>query len=426
MFLTDDEKRMLDGAEGRVKQVSMEFIVNYAKALNAERLCRVTKAQVFCGNHLYLKAINQPDIDKAIAMMHFATEEPLQFDSDTACYSQTCALRTDLEKWAELGFTQEEADENAAYLKRYKKAGIHMVGTCAPYMTGFLPIMGEHYVCTESHAIIFMNSIWGACANADGIAAAFCSAMCGRTAYWGNHVPAQRKANMLVNIECATETVHDWDSLGFVLGRQSPAFSIPALKLENTETADAERLRSAFASMATSGGIELCHVIGVTPEARDMAAVFGGTKPEMGINITAKDIRDARAFLCETGGGHVDYIHLGCPHYSLEQIAAVARFLDGKTIKDSIELHVWTAPAIRYLAEINGYAKSIENAGGKLLAGSCALVTGKLPKGVKSIAFDSAKQANPQKSQFKGKVFYGSQENCLRAALSGKWEALNG
>jgi cis-L-3-hydroxyproline dehydratase len=425
MFLTDYEKSLLGGAEGRVKQVSMEFIVNYAKALNAERLCRVTKAQVFCGSHLYLKAINQPDIDKAIALMHFATEEPLKFDNDTACYSQTCALRTDLGKWAELGFTQGEADENAAYLKRYKEAGIHMVGTCAPYMTGFLPTMGEHYVCTESHAIIFMNSIWGACANADGIAAAFCSAMCGRTAYWGNHVPDQRKANMLVNIECATETVHDWDGLGFVIGRQSPPFSIPALKLKNAENADAERLRSAFASMATSGGIELCHVIGVTPEARDMAAAFDGTKPDIEVNITDKDIRGAREFLSEPRGGNVDYIHLGCPHYSLEQIAKVARFLHGKTINNHTELHVWTAPAIRYLAEINGYAKSIENAGGKLLAGSCALVSGKLPKGATNIAFDSAKQANPQKSQFKGKVFYGSQENCLEAAMSGKWEALN-
>ena len=114
------------------------------------------------------------------------------------------------------------------------------------------------------------------------------------------------------------------------------------------------------------------------------------------------------------------------PSLFIEQIAAVARFLDGKIIKDGLELHVWTAPAIRYLAEINGYAKSIENAGGKLLAGSCALVTGKLPKGVKNIAFDSAKQANPQKSQFKGKVFYRLQEDCLRAALSGKWEAMNG
>jgi predicted aconitase len=422
VFLTDDEKRMLDGVAGRVKQASMRFIVDYAKALGADRLCRVTKAQVFCGNHLYLKAINDADIDKLSARMHFAADAPLSFSDDTACFTQTCALRMDPDRWAQTGFTRDEADENAAYLKRYKEAGIHMVGTCAPYMTGFMPTMNEHYVCTESHAIIFMNSLWGACANADGIAAAFCSAMCGRTAYWGNHVPDQRKANLLVNLECVTETVHDWDSLGFVIGKRSPANSIPALRVKEKETADAERLRSAFASMATSGGVELCHVLGVTPEAPDMASAFGNRPPALEINVTDRDVKDAREFLCQAGDGDVDYIHLGCPHYSLAQIATVARYLDGKKINGRLALHIWTAPAMRYLAEINGYAATIEKAGAKLLAGSCALVSGKLPQGARNIAFDAAKQANPLKSLFKGGVFYGSREQCMRAAISGKWE----
>jgi predicted aconitase len=423
MLLTDNEKKMLDGSEGRVKQASMEFIVNYANALGAERLCRITKAQVFCGSHLYLKAINQSDIDKAIALLHFASETPLQFDNDTACFTQTCALRTDLQRWSELGFSDEEAAENQAYLDRYRKAGVHMVGTCSSYLTGFVPVMGEHYVCTESHAILFMNSLWGACANADGIAAAFCSAMCGRTAYWGNHVKEQRAANLLVNLECATETVYDWDSLGFVLGKKSPAYAIPALKLKWPETADAERLRSAFATMATSGGAELCHVIGVTPEAPDEPTAFGGSRPQLELNITQRDVRQAREFLCESGTSDIDFVHLGCPHYSLEQIAAVARFLDGRRVKDHLALHIWTAPGIKCLADLNGYTAIIDKAGGKLFSGSCALVSGKLPEGARNIAFDAAKQANPQKSQFPGKVFYGSQQKCLETALSGRWEA---
>lgn len=421
--LTDEEKWMLDGSQGRVKQVSMAFIVRYAEALGADRLCRVTKAQVFCGSHLYLEAIREPDVDKAIALLHFASEHPLTFSDDTACYTQTCALRMDLHRWAELGFSGEEDTENRAYLDRYKRAGVHMAGTCVPYLTGFVPVMGEHYVCTESHAILFMNSLWGACANADGIPAAFCSAMCGRTAYWGNHVKEQRAANVLVHLECATETVHDWDSLGFVLGRKSPAYAIPAVRLHKPETADAERLRSAFATMATSGGIELCHVIGVTPEAPDQQTAFAGRKPEMELCITQQEVEEARAFLCEPDGDRVDYIHLGCPHYSLEQIAATARFLEGRQVSDHVVLHIWTAPAIQCLADLNGYTEIIEKAGGRLFAGSCALLTGKLPEGVENIAFDSAKQANPQKSQFSGKVFYGSRRQCLQAALSGLWEA---
>ncbi|MCG8642272.1 MAG: aconitase X catalytic domain-containing protein [Desulfobacterales bacterium] len=420
--LTDDEKRMLYGDTGAVKQKSMEFIVNYANALGADRLCKVTKAQLYSGNHLYLKAIREPDVDRAIAKMHFASDLPLEFNNDVACFSQFCALRTDLDQWDKLGFSKAEADENLEYLARYRKAGVSMAGTCCSYLSGFIPLMGEHYVCTESHTIIFMNSVWGACGNADGIAAAFCSAMCGRTAYWGNHVPEQRKANMLVHIDAKIDSLHDWDSLGFHLGKISPAYSIPFLKFSHGISPDMDKLRASFASMATSGGIELCHIHGLTPEARDEKQAFDGKKPKWEIRITQKDIDEVREFLCDTGSGQVDYIHLGCPHYSLEQIAKCVAILKGRTINQNVALHIWTAPAIKYLADINGYTKILEKAGANLFAGSCALVSGKMPKRVRSIAFDSAKQVNPQKSQFNGKIFYGTMERCLTAAINGFWE----
>lgn len=422
LTLTDVEKRMLDGRDGLVKQKSLEFIVNYANALGAEKLCTISKAQLYSGNHLYLKAIREPDIDKAIAKMHFACDDPLVFDNDVACFSQFCALRMDLDQWQKIGFSQAEADENMAYLKRYMDAGVSMAGTCCSYLTGFIPLMGEHYVCTESHTIIFMNSVWGACGNADGIAAAFCSAMCGRTAYWGNHVPDQRYANMRIHVEAPVDSIYDWDSLGFHIGKVSPAYSIPFLTFKHPVSPNMDKLRASFASMATSGGIELCHIAGVTPEARDENQVFGGTAPIWDINITEKEIRKAREFLCDTGTAQLDYIHLGCPHYSLEQVWDCARFLKGKKIKDNVTLHIWTAPSIKYLADASGYTKIIEDAGASLLAGSCALVSGKMPGHAKNIAFDSAKQVNPQKSQFNGKIFYGTMDRCLTAAVNGYWE----
>jgi predicted aconitase len=247
--------------------------------------------------------------------------------------------------------------------------------------------------------------------------------MCGKTPYWGNHVPAQRKANILIQIDCPTETVYDWDSVGFAIGRQCPIGSIPALSLKNTHGIDTDRLRSAFASMATTGGVELCHILGVTPEAETLDMAFGGKQPQKEISITEKDVAEVREFLSDACNGDVDYVHLGCPHYSLEQIAAVARFLEGRKIKDTVTLHIWTAPAIKFLADENGFTRTIEKAGGRLLTGSCALVSGKLPDGVKTIAFDSAKQANPQHSFFSGSVLYGSREQCLEAAVTGKWRA---
>lgn len=54
VHLTPEEQEMLDGKQGRLKQVAMENIVRYAQVLGASKLCRVTKATVFCGAHNYL------------------------------------------------------------------------------------------------------------------------------------------------------------------------------------------------------------------------------------------------------------------------------------------------------------------------------------------------------------------------------------
>jgi len=52
--------------------------------------------------------------------------------------------------------------------------------------------MREHFVSCESSAVLFMNSVWGACGNGDGIEASFCAAVCGRTPLAGNHLPENR------------------------------------------------------------------------------------------------------------------------------------------------------------------------------------------------------------------------------------------
>jgi len=57
--LTEYEEGVLAGKEGRLKQVSLQNIVRYAKILGAAELCEVTKATVFCGAHNYLDVCNR-------------------------------------------------------------------------------------------------------------------------------------------------------------------------------------------------------------------------------------------------------------------------------------------------------------------------------------------------------------------------------
>ena len=51
IHLTKEEQDILDGKKGKLCQTALENIVRYAQVLGADRLCKVTKATVFCGSH---------------------------------------------------------------------------------------------------------------------------------------------------------------------------------------------------------------------------------------------------------------------------------------------------------------------------------------------------------------------------------------
>ncbi|MBW6463831.1 MAG: aconitase X [Dethiobacteria bacterium] len=73
--LTDYEKSMLKGTEGKLKQKAMEVIVRYADVMNADELCTVTKAHLHCGFHTYLKAVKSENVDEIISEMFFCSDE---------------------------------------------------------------------------------------------------------------------------------------------------------------------------------------------------------------------------------------------------------------------------------------------------------------------------------------------------------------
>ncbi|HOV29213.1 MAG TPA: aconitase X catalytic domain-containing protein [Synergistales bacterium] len=419
MNLTEEERRMLDGQLGPLKRKALEFVVSYANVLGAESLCRVSKAHLFCGAHHYLEAVRSTDMDEVISEMWFCSGETIPFDS-VGCFAQSDCSPVDHLNWLKMGCTEEEFLKNERYLDRCLRAGVHLVGSCVPYMTGFIPLRGEHYVTTESHAVLMMNSLWGACANADGIEAAFCSAVCARTPRWGMHVPESRKGTHLFYLTCEPETVEDWDLVGYAVGLRLPPHSVPILA-GNVENADMVRLKSCFAAMATTAGPELCHILGVTPEAPTLASCLSPSGLEDEVEIGPKQLRQAREILCDSRPGRVDYISLGCPHYSIDQVGEVASWLKGKKVFPGTTLHVWTALPIRAVADRCGYTRTIEEAGGTLMVGSCPLVSEKWPSGTTAMAFDSAKQAHYIKPLTDAKVYFGSSGECLEAAVSGRW-----
>jgi len=421
--LSDDENRIIDGQAGRLKQVAMQNIVRYAEILGAQSLCEVTKATVFCGAHHYLDACKSEDFDVVFSRMNMASDEILTFDTtDDNCFIQSDVSPCDHHAYEFFGQSKAFFKKNRHYLDRARKAGVNIVGSCSPYLTGWLPIRGEHFVTTESGVTVIGNSIWGAMGNADGIEAAFWSAICGRTPRWGNHVLENRVGTHLVQVETSIEDMLAWDLLGKAIGSKLPSGAIPIVSGKFAEVTF-NKLRQMLTALAISSNCEMCHIVGYTPEAGSIDDALQGKQALDSYRIDNKCIREAYDAVCESGEGNVDFVSLGCPHYDIDQIKKTADYLKGKTIHPGVKFTIWTVYPIKAIADENGYTQVVEDAGGSIYTGTCpASIGDHFLSQYDAFVFDSLKQAECIKSAGAKNVFYGDTHRCIDAAVSGKWE----
>src|SRR5690606_1581921 len=185
---------------------------------------------------------------------------------------------------------------------------------------------------------------------------------------------------------------------------------------------DLTDLKHFGAATASSGGVELYHIPGVTPEAPTLEAAFGGTVPAEKIVYGERERR--RVYEALNGQGEssdVDFVLLGCPHASLDQIATVARLLEGRRLNPGTELWIMAPRALRTMADRSGYTEIIERAGGRVLTDSCPAMSRVAPKGTRVFATDSAKQAHYLPAILGIEAWFGTLEECVDAAVTGVW-----
>ena len=173
--------------------------------------------------------------------------------------------------------------------------------------------------------------------------------------------------------------------------------------------------------MSTSSGAEMRHIVGITPEAMTLEQATNNQTVKKPIVIARDDLKYTKKKLSDNGKDKLEYISLGCPHYSISQIQQAAALLRGRHIHAGTTLQIWTALPIKTIADRSGYTQIIETAGAKVLANSCPLVLDIWPT-VKCMAFDSSKQAQYVKSVTDQKVYYGSMKQCIQSAISGYWK----
>lgn len=431
--LTAYEQEMLDGKYGPVKQKALENICKYAIALNVDELCEISFSTMYVGAHKYLESCGiEGAVENFSAMNAMSARggEPLVLDSFCkGCICHTCVEPFDPDKTEHLHIPRSAWEKNEAYVKYCTDAGAIRTASCAPYLNGWIPLRGQHFVTTESSNVLLCNSLFGACGNPDGIEASFWASLCGRIPKYGKHDPKNRLGTCLVVIDTPVQTKEEWDVLGYIIGKKAPKSSVPVLTGPELKT-DLYKFKEFAAACAVVSDIDMVHIVGLTPEAATQDMAFGGKLPQSELHITREDFRWARGQLCCGAPGAVNYVTLGCPHESIYEIQQIAQYLRGKKVAPQVTLHIWTNYAMRELAKLNGFEQIIREAGAELMAGHCPygifefdhVRDSLLPKNG-GLAGDSAKIVVdlPAMCDPSIRTYYGDTWRCIDAAINGVW-----
>ena len=412
MFLTDEEKRILAGEEGPGTQRAIDLLVKLGDSFGAERMAKVS----------YAHAIY--DIPEDFWDLITEGAKPRLKVTTHPSYQP--------EKWKEWGITSgARADELIAEHQRklttVRRLGWLLTETCAEYLLGIIPRKGEVVSMHGSCMQIANNSLFGAMVDRAGILCAVASAICGRVPLMGLMLPQNRYTHVLVQLEdvnVSNWTDSHYSCLGYCIGEQVPGFkNVTVNGLPPNIPFDFAR--AMVLPLSTSGAVTLCHIVGTTPEAPTLEATMDGKKPEQVLKIGPGELARTWEKLSVFDNESVEHVAFGCPHCTIDEIGRIAGLLEGKVSK--VPILIGASVPVEALARHQGYAEVIEKAGGHFLP-CCPSINNPFvrpsiaaDRQVKSAATDSARAAHYIARVSGVNTFFGTKEECIQAALTGKW-----
>ena len=419
MNLTDEEKRMLAGERGSAVAAAMDYLVQFGDAFQAERFVDVIYAHYPAEMSIY----------------HGSVEDVVEYAATGAkvCIpATTSTLACDLDQWQCCGCPQQVHDLQAEVVPAHQQMGLLPTYTCTPQFLGFIPPKGAYIATVESSAIIYFNSVLGARTNRGGNFTRY-SAVTGKYPLMGYLLDENRRGTHLFKLQLgAGDLVHDSDysALGFHIGAIVGS-EVPVL--DSLPRSTQQQLLALGAALATSGSVTLFHAPGCTAEADSVEAASAGAKPKGTFAVTKKDLDAAYDKLTTISpGGSIDFVTLGCPHYTLDQLQQVAGWFEAKQAKVHANVRLWvcTNRMTKQAATHDGTVQRIEAAGGKVIVDSCPVESHmrvstcrqfglKTPQ-IEAMVTDSCKMARYVGDLIGCQTALQPKPQCLAAAVAGK------
>jgi len=424
MRLSDEEKAMRDGRDGPAVAKAMDLLVRYGEALGAEALLEtrnvcgtVSATTPFLRDFAYQKG----GLDAVFSEFNLDSQEVVPIPKVKA-FSSHLQLGFDPHHREEMGVSEEIVQFYLRSEASAARMGVQILNTCTPYQVGNVPTRGEHCAWMESSAVVYCNSVLGARTNTEGRESTSAAMITCRIPDWGFHRDDGRRGQVGVHLDIAVETVEDWGLFGYWMGEWVQE-RVPVITGVG-QVPNLPKLKHFGAAASSSGGVEMFHLVGVTPEASTKEQAWAGNHAEETRHYGARERAATLERINMTGiDRKVDYVMLGCPHYTIEQIWEAARLIEGRKVHPDSALWIFTPRAIKEIANRNGYTRVIEEAGGKILTDSCSAMSRAVPPGTRVVALDSMKQAHYLPAILGVQAWFGTTEQCIDAACTGRWSA---
>ncbi len=372
MELTPHEQAMLAGKDGPATQKAMEILNALGTIYDADRMIPVSSVQI--------SGVSYANLGEA-GLKFLA--EMAGGGGKTRVLTTLNPAGMDVENWEALGISPEFAQNQKRVIDAFAQMGVITTCSCTPYLFGNLPHYGQQIAWAESSAVCYANSVIGARTNREGGPSALAAALTGRTPEYGYHLAENRRPAVTVQVQGRLTENNEFGALGKAVGqRLEESGHRPVPYIRGIPQATLAQLKSFCASIATYGGTALFHMEGITPEAVQMTA------PAETLVVTQAEIEAANRSMNDALSEEVDFVSLGCPHLSIEEIARIAELLAGKKVVK--EFWITTARPTKQMADMMGYTEIIEASGAKFATDTCCVVA-PIKGRFKALATDSAK-----------------------------------
>lgn len=406
-LLSTLDRRFLAGDFGEAGRIAMRIVLQTARIEGATELIDVDMA------HLDGVFYQGP------AGLQFA-QRLCDLGARVRVPTTMNAICVDRRQWRAQGVPTALGEGSDALAEAYAEMGATPTYTCAPYLLNPAPKAGQNIAWGESNAVVFANSVLGARTLKYPDYLDILVAITGRAPLADCYRSDRRRATIRLDLP-PMKGLDDlfFPLLGYHIGKIATN-EIPLICGLEGHQVSQDDLKALGAAFATTSAAPMFHILGVTPEAATAEAVLGDAVRV--VPVTHRDLAETWEELNIARTPDVDLVALGNPHFSLTEMAALARLCEGRRIANGVRLIVTCGRDVHARARAAGFIDRVRAFGGEVLNDTCWCFIGApvVPTSARNIATNSGKYAHYGPPAV-GKTFhFASLARCVEAACTGR------